>query len=151
MSLFRRMSPSETADPHPAHPAGSATARGLRYARLGGHVLTVLLLALGVTALLKGAGAFEWFKGAYFVLYGIVISLPFQRMPDTAWRAGYVLLVGLSALFVFVMVAVVMFAYMAAAERGERLGVPGFEGTLIFLALLQVPVVLFQRKPDLLD
>ena len=35
--------------------------------------------------------------------------------------------------------------------RGERLGVPGFEGTLIFLALLQVPVVLFQRKPDMLD
>lgn len=49
------------------------------------------------------------------------------------------------------MVAVVMFAYMAAAGRGERLGVPGFERTLVFLALLQVPVVLFQRKPDLLD
>ena len=30
------------------------------------------------------------------------------------------------------MVAVVIFAYMAAAERGERLGVPGFEGSLIF-------------------
>ena len=49
------------------------------------------------------------------------------------------------------MVAVVIFDYIAAADRGERLGVPGLEGTLIFLALLQVPVVLFQHKPDLLD
>ena len=64
---------------------------------------------------------------------------------------GFGLLVGLSALFVFVMVVVVIFAYMASDARGERLGVPGFEGTLIFLALLQVPVVLFQRKPDMLD
>ena len=44
-----------------------------------------------------------------------------------------------------------LFNYMAAADQGERLGVPGFEGTLIFLALLQVPAVLFQRKPDLID
>jgi hypothetical protein len=129
----------------------SSSARGLRYARMGGHVLTALLLAVGVAALAKGAGAFELFKGGYFVAYGIVVSLPYGRMPDRVWRWGYGLLAGLSALFVFVMVAVVMFAYMAAAERGERLGVPGFEGTLIFLALLQVPVVLFQRKPDLLD
>jgi hypothetical protein len=49
------------------------------------------------------------------------------------------------------MIASVMFGYMAAAERGERLGVPGFEGTLIFFALMQVPTVLFQRRPDLID
>jgi len=49
------------------------------------------------------------------------------------------------------MVVSVMFNYMAAADQGERLGVPGFEGTLIFLSLLQVPAVLFQRKPDLID
>jgi hypothetical protein len=131
--------------------AGSARARGLRYARIAGHIMSVLLLALGVAALVKGQGSFETFKGAYFVLYGIVLSLPYGRLSDAAWKPCYVFLTILSAAFVFVMVAVVMFAYMAAAERGERLGVPGFEGTLIFLALLQVPVVLFQRKPDLLD
>ena len=131
--------------------ASQATARGLRYARWAGHVLTALLLMVGLTALVKGQGPFELFKGIYFVAYGIVVSLPYGRMSGKAWRWSYGLLVGLSALFVFVMVAVVMFAYMAAADRGERLGVPGFEGTLIFLALLQVPVVLFQRKPELLD
>jgi hypothetical protein len=49
------------------------------------------------------------------------------------------------------MIASVMFGYMAAADQGERLGVPGFEGTLIFVALMQVPAILFQRRPDLLD
>ncbi|MGK0309380.1 MAG: hypothetical protein ACJAYS_000196 [Lentimonas sp.] len=53
--------------------------------------------------------------------------------------------------FVFLMIVSVIFDYMAAEANGERLGVPGFEGTLIFLALLQVPAVLFQRRPDLLD
>jgi len=127
------------------------TARGLRYARIAGYVMSVMLLALGVTALIKGPVGFETFKGSYFVAYALVMSLPFARMSDKLWRAFYILLVAFSAMFVFVMVAVVLFAYMAADARGERLGVPGFEGTLIFMALLQVPVVLFQRKPDLLD
>ena len=129
----------------------ASTALGLRYGRIAGHVLTILLLTLGLSALIKGSGTFEALKGVYFIAYGIVISLPFARLSDKSWRWGFGLLVGLSALFVFVMVVVVIFAYMASDARGERLGVPGFEGTLIFLALLQVPVVLFQRKPDMLD
>lgn len=129
----------------------AATERGLHYARVAGYVMGVLLLGLGLVTLLKNAGAFELFKGIYFVSYGVVLSLPFSRMPDKIWRACYGLLVGLSVFFVFVVIAVVMFAYMAAADQGERLGVPGFEGTLIFLSLMQVPVVLFQRKPELLD
>ena len=129
----------------------ASTALGLRYGRIAGHVLALLLLILGLSALFKEVGVFETFKGIYFIAYGIVLSLPFARLSDKSWRWGFGLLVGLSALFVFVMVVVVIFAYMASDARGERLGVPGFEGTLIFLALLQVPVVLFQRKPDMLD
>ena len=129
----------------------ASTALGLRYGRITGHVLALLLLILGLSALFKGLGFFETFKGVYFIAYGIVLSLPFSRLSDKSWRWVFGLLVGLSALFVFVMVVVVIFAYMASDARGERLGVPGFEGTLIFLALLQVPVVLFQRKPDMLD
>ena len=129
----------------------ASTALGLRYGRIAGHVLALLLLFLGLSALFNGAGVFEAFKGVYFIAYGIVLSLPYTRLSDKSWRWCFVLLVGLSALFVFVMVVVVIFAYMASDARGERLGVPGFEGSLIFLALLQVPVVLFQRKPDMLD
>ena len=129
----------------------ASTILGLRYGRIAGHVLTLLLLTLGLSALIKESGIFEAFKGVYFITYSIVISLPFTRLSDKSWRWGFGLLVGLSVLFVFLMVVVVIFAYMASDARGERLGVPGFEGTLIFLALLQVPVVLFQRKPDMLD
>ena len=111
----------------------------------------VLLLGLGAATLVRKPGSFEVFKSVYFIVYGVVLSLPFSRMPDKSWRLSYGLLVGLSVFFVFVMIAVVMFAYMAAADRGERLGVPGFEGALIFFSLMQVPVVLFQRKPELLD
>ena len=129
----------------------ASTALGLRYGRIAGHILTLLLFILGLSALFKGAGVFETFKGVYFIAYGIILSLPYTRLSDKSWSWGFGLLVGPSALFVFVMVVIVIFAYMASDARGERLGVPGFEGTLIFLALLQVPVVLFQRKPDMLD
>ena len=125
--------------------------RGLCYGRIAGCAMAAILSVGGISALLKGEGVFELFKGSYFIVYALTIILPYTRMTDRAWNRCFILLSGLSALFVFVMVAVVIFAYMAAADRGERLGVPGFEGTLIFLALLQVPVVLFQRKPDLLD
>lgn len=133
-------------------PTSEGTAHpGLRYARIAGYLASAVLLFWGMRSLIGGGGAFELFRGAYFVVYGLVLSLPFGRLPDRVWRGGYGLLVALSAGFVFVIIVTVMFAYMAAAELGEKLGVPGFEGTLIFLTLLQVPVVLFQRKPDLLD
>lgn len=129
----------------------TSNTRALLYARAAGYVVSILLLVLGLTGLIQGAGGFEAFKSVYFIFYGLVLSLPFGRLPDAVWKPLYILLVALSVAFVFIMVAVVMFAYMAAAEMGERLGIPGFEGLLIFLSLLQVPVVLFQRKPDLLD
>ena len=90
-------------------------------------------------------------KGSYFVLYGILLNLPFQRMKDSSWKLGFGALTLSSIGFVFLMIVSVMFAYMEMAELGERLGVPGLEGSLIFVALMQVPVVLFQRKPDLID
>ena len=143
-----KMSTSESKD---LHSNLNMSARGLRYARIAGCALAAVLSVGGISALVNGDGVFELFKGVYFIVYAFVIILPYARMKDRAWNRCYFLLAGLSALFVFLMVAVVIFAYIAAADRGERLGVPGFEGTLIFLALLQVPVVLFQRKPDLLD
>ena len=142
-----------TDSPNPDHTVNPATLRGLSCARWAGHVLALVLIVFGLVGLTASepVGGFDLFKCIYFILYGVVLSLPFAKMVDARWKPCYILLVALSALFVFVMVVAVMFAYMAAADRGERLGVPGLEGTLIFLALLQVPVVLFQRKPDLLD
>ena len=107
-----------------------------------------LLGCLRSVVALKG---FDAFKAGYFVAYGLALVVPYARLEAKQWKLGFTSLAVLSALFVFLMVVHVMFAYMAAADRGEKLGVPGLEGTLIFVGLMQVPVVLFQRKPDLLD
>lgn len=140
------MPPIFTNDPRPPVPDG------VRYARWAGHALGSMLICIGAVSLLSGLnGVFGPFKAGYFIIYGLILNIPFARIPEARWKWAYAVLVLGSAAFVFLMVASVMFSYMEAAERGERLGVPGFEGTLIFIALLQVPAVLFQRKPDLLD
>ena len=125
---------------------------GVRYARWAGHALGFILICAAIVSVIRGLeGAFSSIKASYFILYGIVLNLPFMRISDARWKSVYGLLVFCSIAFVFVMVASVMFSYMDAADRGERLGVPGLEGSLIFLALMQVPAVLFQRRPDLVD
>ena len=126
---------------------------GVRYARLAGRLLGLILICMGVGSLFSGAeNSFAVFKAIYFVGYGSLLNLPFERIASQQqWKWSYGLLVISSVMFVFVMVIAVIFNYMEADARGERLGVPGLEGTLIFFALLQAPVVLFQRRPDLLD
>jgi len=125
---------------------------GLRYARWGGHALGVCLVFLAGLTLGEGqTGLFSAVKAAYFAVFGAFLTLRLEQLAPKYWKPAFVCHCILSAGFVFVMIGTVMFAYMAAAERGERLGVPGLEGTMIFLALLQPPVVLFQRRPDLLD
>ncbi len=133
--------------------ASSVIPDGIRYARLSGRLLGLFLVCMGISSLIgnHSNGSFALFKAIYFILYGSLINLPFQRLEQRLWKWTYGFLVITSIAFVFVMVVSVIFDYMAADARGERLGVPGFEGTLIFFALLQVPVVLFQRNPDLLD
>ncbi|WP_269524033.1 hypothetical protein [Coraliomargarita parva] len=126
--------------------------KGLRYARWAGKALGYILILSGSYSLGKtGTVGFECFKGLYFIFYGLLLHLPYTHLPERIWKIAFAALAIISAIFVFVMIISVMFSYMAAAERGERLGVPGLEGTLIFLALLQVPVVLFQHKPELID
>lgn len=133
------------------HP-NKQTENGLRYARRAGHFLAILLIGLAVKNLAFGSmDTFTVIQTIYFLLYGLFLYIPYNKVSEASWKLVFGTLVVLSVLFVFLMIATVMFAYMAAADRGERLGVPGFEGTLIFLALMQVPVVLFQRKPDMLD
>ena len=129
------------------------TAAGLRYGRIAGQVMGTVLIVWGLTGFTGGElpTAFDQFKFVYFLILGSIVQLPYQRLGEKAWKAAFAVLCLLAAGFVFVMVVSVMFAYMEYAERGEKLGVPGLEGTLVFLTLLQPPLVLFQRKPDLLD
>ena len=136
----------------PTDQSDTQVPEGVRYARWAGNALGSVLILIGVVALMEGdSTGFNLFKACYFIGYGIILNIPYRSLSQAAWKWTYGLLIVCSAAFVFVMVVSVMYNYMEAADRGERLGVPGLEGTLIFMALLQVPAVLFQRKPKLLD
>lgn len=126
--------------------------RGIRLARLGGRIFGGLLLAGGLLALLRGtSGGFDSFRAAYGILYGVMLFLPFTRLKPKTWKTAFAGVCLLSAGHVFVLVVAVMYEYMALAELGERLGVPGLEGSLVFLSLMQPPSLLFERYPDLFD
>lgn len=128
--------------------------KGLKYAKFGGHLLKILLVLITINLIFTediNNQLFKWFKIIYFISIIIILQFPFQKLEDNAFKIFFVILCILSIGFVFLMVVDVMFAYIAAAEIGERLGVPGFQGSLIFLTLLQIPTILFSRNPDLLD
>lgn len=144
--------------PAPADPLAKLSARaaplGLRAARWAGLALGAFLLVYGPYEYLQMPGTAtpgDFAKAAFLAAYGLLLLLPLEKFPTRPWRYGFALLVLASAALVFVLIVTVMFGYMAAADRGERLGVPGFEGTLIFFGLLQIPVALFLRHPDMLE
>lgn len=128
---------------------------GVVWARRFGSLLGVFYLIWGPMSYLKlgeVAGTAHFLKAAFIVFIGIMLMLPYSKFTaPKVWKACFITLCSCCFAFVFVMIVSVMFEYMAAAEREERLGVPGFEGTLIFLTLMQPPAVLFQRRPDYLN
>ncbi|MGB0343838.1 MAG: hypothetical protein ACPGGJ_00455 [Coraliomargarita sp.] len=125
--------------------------RGIALARAGGRVFGAVLALGGLLALLRGAAGFDSFRAVYGILYGAILILPLSRLGSAAWKGAFTGLCFFSAGHVFVLVVAVMYQYMEMAEIGERLGVPGLEGSLVFLSLLQPPIALFQRHPDLFD
>ena len=133
----------------------SSIETGLKLAKWGSYLLSALLMFVAFLEI--GAGSpeegmfFYWFKIVYFLIFSAWIQLPYKALSDTLWKICFGILCFLCIGFVFLMVVVVMYAYIASASRGERLGVPGFEGTLIFLSLMQIPSILFRKSPDLLD
>ena len=126
--------------------------KSLCCARLAGRILGLGLIIWAIFLFLNAnLAGFGNFKATYCLLFGIVIQIPFRILQTKMWKASFIALTVLALGFVFIMIISVMFDYMASAERGERLGVPGLEGTLIFLSLLQPPVILFRQNPDFLD
>ena len=128
---------------------------GLLLARWAGVAAALVMLALVLFRLATGAfdGFFSHLYAGYQIFYALIVFLPFHLLHDQfkLWLPAFILLVITTVIFVFLTVAYVMFAYIEAAEAGERLRLPGFRSTLIFAFLLQIPAVLFHRKPDALE
>lgn len=133
----------------------SAINPGVIWARRFGTLLGIFYLVWGpwgYFSLGEVAGTAHALRSLFICALGIMLVLPYERFQAAkVWKTLFALLCVCAVAFVFTMIVSVMFDYMAAAERDERLGVPGFEGTLIFLTLMQPPAVLFQRRPDFLD
>lgn len=136
-------------------PLSPQTRLGLILARRFGLLLGLFFLGYGPYTVWEAgsaAGLPHYLKAAYIAAFGALLLLPMDRAgSERLFWAGFVTLALAATGFVFLMIVSVMFDYMAAAERDERLGVPGFEGTLVFFSLMQVPVMLFLRKPEMLD
>ena len=136
-------------------PPAPETLAGLRYARWAGIVVGLVLVGYGPYTVFQAAtaaGPAHFLRAAAYVLFGAWILYPWHRARSSrVFGWGFGILCGLAVIFVFLMIVSVIFDYMAAAQRDERLGVPGFEGTLIFFSLMQIPVQLFLRRPDLME
>ena len=131
------------------------TRLGLKLARRFGMLLGLFFLGYGPYTVLEvesAAGVPHYLRAAYIAGFGLLLLLPLEKAgSDRMFWIGFTSLCVIAAGFVFLMIVSVMFEYMAAAERDERLGVPGFQGTLVFFSLMQVPVILFLRRPDMID
>ena len=125
---------------------------GINLAIYGSFFFSFLLITSAFNVIFLGLDSFfNAFKSTYLLIFALYIRLPSKKIAGRVWLIYYIGICLLSVGFVFLMVVDVLYQYMAAADVGERLGVPGFEGTLIFLSLLQIPTFLFYKKPHLLN
>lgn len=129
---------------------------GLLYSRAAGLGVGVFLaswalISLERWSLYRGAPLLLASVGVVLV-FGVLLLLPWRRLAGTPlWRPLFVLLCLAAVGFAFASIADVMFQFMLAADLGTKPGPPALQGMLVFLALLQVPTVLFLRNPRWLD
>lgn len=129
---------------------------GLAYARAAGLGTGLFLLAwLPLnSARWMGQGP-EWLLTLESIVFGgvaLLLLLPWKKLFATrVWKPLYVVLCLFAVAFVFTLIADLMFQYMLAAENRAKPAPPAFQSTLLFVVLMQPPVILFLRKPSLLD
>lgn len=126
----------------------------VRAARRAGQGLGCFLALFGFARLFlveMDPGTWSWLRAGFYTVFGIALTLPWNRFGTNAWRRGMFLLAVATVAFAFSLVIDSLFDMIAMAETGRKPGLPAFQGTLIFLALMQVPAILFERRPELLE
>lgn len=127
-----------------------------KYVRMASWIIAALLLvwAGGKIATLSGYRFpwLVWLTSVYTLIYAIWMVFPWVRIRSgKVWKTGMIGYIILSFFFVFLMIGNIMVDASAAGAAGERLGVPGFEGMLIFFSLAQIPGILFERHPEMMS
>jgi len=131
--------------------------QGVRWARLTGTATGVFLLGRGLW-LATGQGGVAgqaaspvWMAyGGLLLGYGLLLVLPWRKLAPRAFPWLFGALIAGTLAFSFGQIAEAMFGIHALAAVGRKPGLPAFQGTLVFLCVLQVPAVLFARRPELL-
>lgn len=92
-----------------------------------------------------------WTTWGYCLIYSIWMITPWEKTKKPIrWKFGMIGFLVLSFFFVFLLIGNVMVDASIAGAAGERLGVPGFEGTILFFSLSQIPGMLFKRHPEMM-
>ncbi|MGE9295682.1 MAG: hypothetical protein ACQKBV_05285 [Puniceicoccales bacterium] len=146
----------------------ASTMQGLKYARLAGVATGLFLIAWAPFNAIRwgdqGPGWLLSLEFVYFIVYGILLALPWGRIAGRAWRSLFILLCVMTAGFAFLMCVDLMFQYLLstgelAGAEGEGLyrldagkgrgniAPPAFQSMLIFTSLMQAPAVYFVRNP----
>lgn len=130
--------------------------KGIAYARRAGVACGLFLLIWTPLNAIRwdGQGP-NWllvWETFLYTLLAIWMLLPWKKIePLPLWKPCFILLCALAALFGFTLVIDLMFQYMHAAEFGQKPAPPAFQSLMAFIVLMQPPVVLFQKRPTLLD
>ena len=127
---------------------------GLCYARAFGVGLGLFLLGWGPASWFRWNGALGLglVQAVFVFCYALLLIIPWERLgPSRVWWVAYAVFGFSSLVFVFYQVFDVLYQLALVQGSGYKSPPPGFQGVLIFLALMQLPTVLFARKPELLD
>ncbi|MEM0966139.1 MAG: hypothetical protein AAGJ81_08340 [Verrucomicrobiota bacterium] len=129
----------------------------LRLLRWLSVVVAVVLFVSASRTFIEPPWEPAWFfvsRAVFEILLGILLLLPFGRWGETdpgLWRRMFFVLIFFSVIFVFARIIGVLFSARVIEAGGGELGLPAWDGTLIFLVLAQLPILLFLRFPDQLD
>lgn len=151
--------------------------RELTLARALGIGTGIFLLLWGPLSLTRWLGTgpiWTHFEAVYFLFYGLLLILPYSRArSDKVWKRLMIVLLAASVVFVFVLVFDVLYIanlyvenamhpadaatvtgtslYGNADDHGPPLPMPVLNCALVFLALMQAPVIYFLRHPEQMD
>lgn len=147
-----QLNAADSSKPTTANCSYEPRLRLLRAVRLLGLLIGILIVMDVVSQRLNPSQP-EWFfllRANFDVVMAICLLCPFTRLLQLGnhyWWTAFILLCAMAVGFAFLRVIGVLFDSMAAYEAGEKLGVPGWSGTLIFAVFSQLPTVFFQRFP----
>ena len=141
--------PSVSESANTEQPTQREVPAGVRWARMFGVAAGGAMIIQAIAAAVYGSiNGFD----IYFAFYGLILMLPYGSIKEKQWfYRAFGLLIASSVIFVFCLMFHFLFYAWDMHALGSKPRIPGLQGTLVFLSLMQVPAVLFQRRPELLD